>query len=100
MAEEGPLSQADIDALTSGLLGGGAQPAVDSAAGVEPAVELILEQGGTVLSTLLDRAVGLTLRDTRAAEAASAAEGMDSALVVRLSLEGIAGDIGILVRRE
>src|SRR5688572_12832857 len=91
MADQGPLSQADIDALTAGLLGGGGggfDPDV-----LRPEVELILEQGGTVIGTLLSKGAVFSLRDLKAAEAAALADFGDQGLGLHVSVEGIPGDI-------
>jgi hypothetical protein len=61
MAEEGPLSQADIDALTAGLLGDAGAPTLDSEA-LRPDAEAILAQASAVLGTLLGRNASLGLR--------------------------------------
>ena len=101
MAEEGPLSQADIDALTAGLMGDAGAGAIDAAA-LRPDVEAILEQGTAVLGTLLGRTSGLSLRDIRDADQGALAEGMDDqGLLVRLALDhGLPGELCILVRKE
>ena len=64
MAEDGPLSQADIDALTAGLLGNAAAPALDANA-LRPDAEVILEQASAVLGTLLNRHASLAAREMR-----------------------------------
>src|SRR4051812_6349821 len=102
MAEDGPLSQADIDALTSGLLGGAAGiSALDSEA-LRPAAELMLEQISSVLSTLLSRPITLSIRDIHAADADALVEGLDGdGLLVRATLDqGFHGDIGLVLRKQ
>lgn len=101
MAEEGPLSQADIDALTAGLLGDAAAPSLDAEA-LRPDADVILAQASAVLGTLLGRQASLALRDIRAADPAALAEGMDDqGLLVRLAFDqGLPGELCILVRKE
>ena len=101
MAEEGPLSQADIDALTAGLLGDAASAGVDANA-LRPDAEAILEQASSVLGTLLNRHAAVTARDIREADAAALGEGLDDqGLIVRLALEqGLPGELCLLVRKE
>jgi flagellar motor switch protein FliN/FliY len=101
MAEEGPLSQADIDALTAGLLGDAGSPSMDAEA-LRPDADLILGQASAVLGTLLGRHAELRLREIRAADPGALAEGMDDeGLLVRLAFEqGLPGEICILVRKE
>jgi flagellar motor switch protein FliN/FliY len=101
MAEEGPLSQADIDALTAGLLGDAGAPTLDSEA-LRPDAEAILAQASAVLGTLLGRNASLGLREIRAADPGGLAEGMDGqGLLVRLGFEqGLPGELCILVRKE
>ena len=62
MAEDGPLSQADIDALTAGLLGDSVTTSVDPAA-LRPEVDAIMEQGSSVVGTLLNRKAGMKVGD-------------------------------------
>jgi flagellar motor switch protein FliN len=101
MAEEGPLSQADIDALTAGLLGDAASPSLDSDA-LRPDAEIILAQASAVLGTLLGRHSSLGIREIRAADPGGLAEGMDDqGLLVRLAFDqGLPGELCILVRKE
>src|SRR4051795_3614470 len=101
MAEDGPLSQADIDALTAGLLGDAASPGVDAAA-LRPEVDAILEQGSSVVGTLLNRQAAMSLREIKDAEIAALAEGMKiDGLIVRLALDhGLPGEICLVVRKE
>jgi flagellar motor switch protein FliN/FliY len=102
MAEDGPLSQADIDALTSGLLGGLPDPVVFDSESLRPAAELMLEQATSVLSTLLNKPVTLSLRDIRAADADSLAEGLEGdGLLMRMALEqGFQGELGVVLRKQ
>ena len=101
MAEEGPLSQADIDALTAGLLGDAVGGNLDAEA-LRPDAEAIMEQGSSVLGTLLNRTAALSIRDLREADASSLGEGLDGeGLIVRLALEhGLPGELCVLVRKE
>ena len=101
MAEEGPLSQADIDALTAGLLGDAGSGGIDAGA-LRPDAEAILDQGTSVLGTLLGRTSTLALRDIREAEEGALAEGLDDqGLIVRLAMDhGLPGELCILVRKE
>lgn len=101
MAEEGPLSQADIDALTAGLLGDAGSPSMDTEA-LRPDAETILGQGSAVLGTLLGRHADLKLREIRPADPSASAEGLDEqGLQVRLAFEqGLPGELCILVRKE
>lgn len=101
MAEEGPLTQADIDALTAGLLGDSAPAGPDTEA-LRPDVDIILEQGASVLGTLLGRQAALSVRGILAADAAALAEGLDDqGLMVRLAFEqGLPGEICLLARKE
>jgi flagellar motor switch protein FliN/FliY len=99
MAEEGPLSQADIDALTSGLLGDA--NAFDPGP-LRPEVEVILEQAAAVLGTLLNRHASLAVRDIRAADAGALVQDLDDqGLIVRLAFDhGLPGELCLLVRKE
>lgn len=101
MAEEGPLSQADIDALTAGLLGDAGAASIDTEA-IRPDAEAILEQGSSVLGTLLNRTVSLSIRNLRESDDTSLADGLDDeGLIVRLALEqGLPGELCVLVRKE
>jgi chemotaxis protein CheY-P-specific phosphatase CheC len=102
MAEDGPLSQADIDALTAGLLGDAAASSAFDSDALRPEAELILEQASAVLGTLLNRQAALRIRDIRACEGGSLAEGLDDqGLMVRLAFEqGLPGELCLLVRKE
>ncbi len=101
MAEEGPLTQADIDALTAGLLGDSAPAGPDPEA-LRPDVDVILEQGASVLGTLLGRQASLPTRGIAGADAAALAEGLDDqGLIVRLAFDqGLPGELCLLVRKE
>ncbi|HKP98049.1 MAG TPA: flagellar motor switch protein FliN [Fibrobacteria bacterium] len=101
MAEDGPLSQADIDALTAGLLGDAASGGVDAAA-LRPEAEAILEQGSSVVGTLLNRAASMTVREIKDADAPSLGEGLQGdGLIVRLALDhGLPGEMCLVVRKE
>jgi flagellar motor switch protein FliN/FliY len=101
MAEDGPLSQADIDALTAGLLGDAAAPAFDPDA-LRPDVDVILEQASAVLGTLLNRHASLAVRRIHEADPAALSEGLDDqGLIVRLAFEhGLPGELCLLVRKE
>ena len=100
MAEDGPLSQADIDALTSGLLGEPSGPGFDGES-LRPAAEIILEQGSTVLTTLLGRPVTIEIRDIRPGSAAAAAEGLEGdGLSIRTAWEeGVTGESALILRK-
>ncbi|MDQ2999818.1 MAG: flagellar motor switch protein FliN [Fibrobacterota bacterium] len=101
MAEEGPLSQADIDALTAGLLGEASAGGVNIAT-IRPEVDSILDQGTSVLGTLLNRQAVMTARDVREADIGALSEGMElDGLIVRLAVEhGFPGEICLLVHKE
>jgi flagellar motor switch protein FliN/FliY len=101
MAEDGPLSQADIDALTAGLLGDAGGSAFDPDS-LRPDVDLILEQASAVLGTLLNRHAKLAVSGMREAEAGALAQGLDEeGLIVRLAFEhGLPGELCLLVRKE
>lgn len=94
MAEDGPLSQADIDALTAGLLGDSAPPGPDVEA-LRPAAALFFEQASAVLGALLGRTAAVSPLDIRPADAspldgAFGAEG----LAVHAALGGgVEGDL-------
>ena len=92
MAEDGPLSQADIDALTAGLLGDAATAGVDAVA-LRPEVDAILEQGASVLGTLLNRRrVHVRPRNQGRGRRRPGRGLDDQGLIVRLALEhGLAG---------
>jgi flagellar motor switch protein FliN/FliY len=101
MAEDGPLSQADIDALTSGLLGD-----VSSSRGVDthalrPEAEFILEQATNVLGVLLNRQATLSVRDIRAADQSSLSTEFETdALLVRLPMnQGLPGEMCLLTHK-
>lgn len=99
MADEGPLSQADIDALTSGLLGG-------SGGGFDPdalrqEVEVIIEQGSSVIGTLISRGSNLVLGDIRAADPGMLSEFGDEGLCLHVGLEGgINGELAFLLGKS
>lgn len=101
MAEEGPLSQADIDALTAGLLGDAASSGVDTDA-LRPELDAIMEQGSTVIGTLVNRNASLTIREIRDAEPAPLGKDLnDEGLIIRLALQhGLPGELCLLVRKE
>jgi flagellar motor switch protein FliN len=101
MAEEGPLSQADIDALTAGLLGDASGGSVDIAA-LRPEVDTILDQGTSTLGTLLNRQAAMTARDVRDADIGALSEGMEiDGLIVRIAIEhGLPGEICMVVHKE
>jgi flagellar motor switch protein FliN/FliY len=100
MAEEGPLSQADIDALTAGLLGDAAS-GVDAGA-LRPEVEAILEQGSSVVGTLVNRGSAMIVREIRDADPSALADGLNNeGLLIRLALQhGLPGELCLLVRKE
>jgi flagellar motor switch protein FliN/FliY len=99
MADEGPLSQADIDALTAGLLGGGGAGFDPDA--LRPEADLILEQASSVIGALLGRSAAFSLHDLRAADAGtlSAAFG-DDGLLVLATLEGLSGDLAFALHKR
>lgn len=101
MAEDGPLSQADIDALTMGLLGDTATSGVDVMA-LRPEVDAISEKCASVLGTLLNRSVSMNAGEIKDADQAALAEGLDDqGLIIRLALEnGLPGEISLLLRKE
>lgn len=101
MAEDGPLTQADIDALTAGLLGNSAPAGPDPEA-IRPDAEVILAQAGDVLGALLNRQASVALRSLRAADAGALAEGLDDqGLCVRMAFEqGLAGELCLVLRKE
>lgn len=101
MAEDGPLSQADIDALTAGLLGDAVATGVDAAA-LRPEVDAILQQGSSVVGTLLNRTASMNLREIKDADAASLGEGFETdGLIVRLAIDrGLPGELCILMGKE
>lgn len=102
MAEDGPLSQADIDALTAGLAGGLPDTVVFDSEALRPATDLMLEQLSSVLSTLLNRPVTLTIRDMREAAADALVEGLEGdGLLMRMTIEqGFVGDLGVVLRKQ
>src|SRR4051812_3984578 len=99
MAEEGPLSQADIDALTSGLLGDA--NAFDPGP-LRPEVEVILGQAWEVRGPLLNRHPSLGIRDIREADAGALTQDLDDqGLIVGLAFaHGLPGELCLLVRKE
>lgn len=102
MAEEGPLSQADIDALTAGLLGDASAGGGLDAMSLRPEAETIADQGTRVLTGLLNRQASMTVRDLKEADPASLSEGMEGdGLIVRLPMDhGMPGELCLLVRKE
>jgi flagellar motor switch protein FliN/FliY len=102
MAEDGALSQADIDALTAGLLGDASADSGINASALQPEVETILEQGSSVLSTLLNRATSMSLREIKDAEASALAEGFgDDGLTLRLAFEkGLPGEMCLVLGKD
>ncbi len=101
MAEDGSLSQADIDALTAGLLGDSPSDGVDVMA-LRPEVDAILDIGTSVLSTLLSRQATLSTREIKDADEAGLGDGMDDqGLIIRLALKhGLPGELCLLIRKE
>ncbi|MEO7424884.1 MAG: flagellar motor switch protein FliN [Fibrobacteria bacterium] len=101
MAEDGPLSQADIDALTAGLLGDSVSTSVDPAA-LRPEVDAIMEQGSSVVGTLLNRSSRMAVSDIVDANATAIVENMDGdGLIVRLALQhGLPGELCLLFKKE
>jgi len=102
MAEDGPLSQADIDALTAGLLGDASADSGSGSASLQPEVETILEQGSSVLTTLLNRAASISPLEIREADAGALAEGFgNEALTLRAAFEkGLPGEMCVVLRKE
>ena len=98
MADEGPLSQADIDALTAGLLGGSGGGFDPDA--LRPEAELILEQGSSVIGALLSRGTNLAFRDLKAADANQFAEFGDDGLAIHIGMEGINGDLAFVLSKN
>jgi flagellar motor switch protein FliN len=100
MADDGPLSQADIDALTSGLLGG-VSTGVDPAA-LRPEVDAIMEQGSSVVGTLLNRKAVMAVNEIKDATASGIVEGIDGeGLIVRLAMErGLPGELCLIFKKE
>jgi flagellar motor switch protein FliN len=101
MAEDGPLSQADIDALTAGLLGDSPAKGVDVMA-LRPEADAILETAATVLGTLLNRRIATMTREVRDADAEGLGQGLDDqGLIIRLGLQhGLPGELCLLMRKE
>jgi flagellar motor switch protein FliN len=101
MADDGPLSQADIDALTAGLLGDAGGEPLDTSS-LRPEVEVILEKGASVLTTLLNRASTLTLQDINDGELNLLSKGLDSdGLIVRLPIDqGFRGELCLFIHKE
>lgn len=102
MAEDGPLSQADIDALTAGLLGDVSTGTGIDTDALRSEADAILEQGSSVLGTLLNRSSVMSVKEIKDAEAAALADGMEEdCLMVRLPInQGLPGEICFLVRKE
>jgi flagellar motor switch protein FliN/FliY len=98
MADDGPLSQADIDALTAGLLGGDAGGGFDPDA-LRPEADLFLEQGSSVIGALLSRGAALTLRELKAADASGLSEFGGEGLALHVTLEGLNGDLAICLSK-
>jgi len=101
MAEDGSLSQADIDALTAGLLGNESGGGGLDVASLRPEADIIAEQGTRVLTGLLNRQATMTVRDLKEADSASLSEGLGSALIVRLPMDhGLPGELCLVVSKE
>ncbi len=98
MTEDGLMSQADIDALTMGLLGG----QVDNLDAIRPATEVLREQFISVLKSVLGRSVDLVLNGIKAIDKESlgkifASEG----LLLRSGIEkGLPGELDFLIKQS
>ena len=101
MADDGPLSQADIDALTAGLLGDSPSEGVDVLA-LRPEADAILETASSVLGTLLNRQTSSMTREVRDADADGLGRDLDDqGLIIRLGIQhGLPGELCLLMRKE
>jgi flagellar motor switch protein FliN/FliY len=101
MAEDGPLSQADIDALTAGLLGDSPSGGSDVSA-IRPEVDAILEKGSEVLGTLLGRKASMAAQELKDADASSLSEGIEGdGLIVRLAIDhGLPGEMCLVLHKD
>ena len=64
MADDGTLSQADIDALTSGLLGaiGGGEVNLDA---LQPAMDIMMDKGSSTIEGLINKASKMTAMEIK-----------------------------------
>ncbi|MEO6097661.1 MAG: flagellar motor switch protein FliN [Fibrobacteria bacterium] len=101
MAEDGPLSQADIDALTAGLLGDSSSDGVDVMA-LRPEADAILETAASVLGTLLNRQTTCITKEIRDADAEGLGRDLDDqGLIIRLAIQhGLPGELCLLMRKK
>jgi flagellar motor switch protein FliN/FliY len=100
MADDGPLSQADIDALTAGLLGDAPSEGVDVMA-LRPEADAILETAASVLGTLLNRQTSSMTREVRDADAEGLGRDLDDGLIIRLAIQhGLPGELCLLMGKE
>lgn len=100
MGEDGPLSQADIDALTAGLLGGGGGGGAFDPDALRPEVDLILDQGSSVLGALVNRTAILSLREIKTADPGGPSEFGGEGLTLHVTLEGLPGDLAICLSKN
>lgn len=102
MAEDGPLSQADIDALTAGLLGDIPGMGGLDLGALQPEVEVIASQGSSVLVVLLNKPATLTVREIKEANRGSISDGLvGDSVIVRLPInQGLPGEICLLMQNE
>lgn len=102
MADDGPLSQADIDALTMGLLGNATDTVTVNLDALRAEAELVVEQGASILSTVLNKTVTLPLQDLKEGSSSELINGFESeSLILRLPINsGLPGELCLVLKKE
>jgi flagellar motor switch protein FliN len=104
MGDDGILSQADIDALLgSGLVGMGSDSGnTFNAESIRGAIELIADQMGIVLGTLVNMPVTATVGEMWAGDSSQATDGMpDGSLAMTSGFEqGFSGELALVASRD
>jgi len=102
MAEDGPLSQADIDALTMGLLGSATDTVSINLDALRAEAELVVEQGSSILGTILNKTVTLPLQELKEGSSTALIEGFEAeSLILRLPINsGLPGEICLVLKKE
>lgn len=101
MADDGQLSQADIDALTAGLLGSSTSDGGINTVALRSEAEFILEQTSTVLGMILNRGATISVVDVKEADPSSLTDGFETdAIILRLPFNtGLPGELCIILTK-
>ncbi len=102
MGDDGLLSQADIDALTAGLLGNSVSSVAVNTDAIRPEADIIAEQTSSVLNVLLNRPGNVAVTDVREADKTNLIEKFESdSLIIRLPINtGLSGELCLFIRKD